>query len=31
MTERQMYFLLILTTVWILHEMARMMKDTDYI
>lgn len=29
MTEHQMYFLLILTTVWILHEMARMMKDID--
>jgi len=27
MTERQMYFLVILTTVWILHEMARIMKD----
>ena len=29
MTEHQMYFLLILTTAWILHEMARIMKDID--
>jgi len=29
MTERQIYFLLILTTMWILHEMAKVMKDID--
>jgi len=29
MTERQMHFLFILMTIWILHETARMMKDID--
>lgn len=29
MTERQLHFALFLITVWIMHEMARMMKNID--